>query len=131
VFVGHFAVGFAAKKFAPRISLALLLAAPLFLDLLWPLSLLLGWEHVRIDPGSTRFTPLNLYDYPWSHSLLMACLWATAFSITRLRATGQALSRSRLAWSATGCSTGSPPWAPLFPAVNSVPQPDRELPSHG
>jgi membrane-bound metal-dependent hydrolase YbcI (DUF457 family) len=81
LFAGHFAVGFAAKKFAPRTSLAVLLAAPLFPDMLWPLFLLLGWEHVRIDPGNTRFTPLDLYDYPWSHSLLMASLWATGFAL--------------------------------------------------
>jgi LexA-binding, inner membrane-associated putative hydrolase len=81
VFIGHFAVGFAAKKFAPRASLTPLLAAPLFLDMLWPVFLLLGWEHVRIAPGDTQFTPLDLYDFPWSHSLLMACVWATAFSV--------------------------------------------------
>ena len=81
MFVGHFAVGFAAKRFAPRTSLALLLAAPLFLDMLWPPFLLLGWEHVRIDPANTRFTPLDLYDYPWSHSLLMACVWASGLAV--------------------------------------------------
>jgi membrane-bound metal-dependent hydrolase YbcI (DUF457 family) len=81
MFIGHFAVGFAAKKFAPRASLAPLLAAPLFLDLLWPILVLLGWEHVRIDPGNTRYTPLDLWDYPWSHSLLMSIVWATAFAL--------------------------------------------------
>jgi membrane-bound metal-dependent hydrolase YbcI (DUF457 family) len=81
MFIGHFAVGFAAKKFTPRASLAILLAAPLFSDILWPVFLLLGWEHVRIDPGNTRYTPLDLYDYPWSHSLLMNAIWATAFSL--------------------------------------------------
>jgi hypothetical protein len=29
-----------------------LLAAPLFLDLLWPVFLLSSWEQERIDPGS-------------------------------------------------------------------------------
>ena len=81
MFIGHFAVGFAAKKFAPRTNLALLIAAPCFLDLLWPFFLLLGWEHVRIDPGNTRFTPLDLYDFPWSHSLLMSVVWATVFAL--------------------------------------------------
>jgi membrane-bound metal-dependent hydrolase YbcI (DUF457 family) len=81
MFIGHFAVGFASKKFAPRTNMALLLAAPCFLDLLWPFFLLLGWEHVRIDPGNTRFTPLDLYHYPWSHSLLMSIVWATLFSL--------------------------------------------------
>lgn len=84
MFIGHFAVGFAAKKFAPRASLAPLLAAPLFLDLLWPVFLLLGWEHARIDPGNTRYAPIDLYDFPWSHSLLMSVVWATAFALIYL-----------------------------------------------
>jgi uncharacterized membrane protein (GlpM family) len=79
MFIGHFAVGFAAKKFAPRSSEAVLLTAPLLADLLWPVFLLLGWEQVRIDPGNTRFTPFDFVSYPWSHSLLMLCVWATAF----------------------------------------------------
>ena len=81
MFIGHFAVGFAGKKFAPRTSVALLIAATQFSDLLWPIFLLLGWEHVRIAPGDTRYTPLDLYDFPWSHSLLMVAVWATAFAL--------------------------------------------------
>jgi membrane-bound metal-dependent hydrolase YbcI (DUF457 family) len=81
MFIGHFAIGFAAKKFAPRSSLAVLLAAPLFSDMLWPVFLLLGWERARIDPDNTRFTPLDLTYYPWSHSLLMCIVWATAFAL--------------------------------------------------
>jgi membrane-bound metal-dependent hydrolase YbcI (DUF457 family) len=57
MFIGHFAVGFAAKRFAPRSSEAVLLAAPLLADMLWPVFLLLGWEQVRIDPGNTRYRP--------------------------------------------------------------------------
>jgi hypothetical protein len=87
MFIGHFAVGFAAKKFAPRASVAILLAAPVFSDMLWPVFLLLGWEHVRIDPGNTRFTPLDLAYYPWSHSLLMTIVWATAFAAIYHRVT--------------------------------------------
>ena len=79
MFIGHFAVGFAAKRLAPRSSEAVLLSAPLLADILWPVFLLLGWEQVRIDPGNTRFTPFDFVSYPWSHSLLMLCVWATAF----------------------------------------------------
>ena len=81
MFIGHFAVGFAAKKFAPRTNLAILIAAPIFLDMLWPFFLLLGWEQVRIAPGNTRFTPFDFVSYPWSHSLLMSIVWATAFGL--------------------------------------------------
>ncbi|MGD0135173.1 MAG: metal-dependent hydrolase [Bryobacteraceae bacterium] len=99
MFIGHFAVGFAAKRFAPRSSEAVLLAAPVLADMLWPVFLLLGWEQVRIDPGNTRYTPLDFVSYPWSHSLLMLCVWASAFggiyyAITRCRA-GYAITRYR------------------------------------
>ena len=79
MFLGHFAVGLAAKRATPQVSLGLLLAAPLLLDLLWPVFLLLGIESVRIDPGNTAVTPLDLHDYPYSHSLVMALGWSLAF----------------------------------------------------
>jgi len=75
MFIGHFALGFAAKPAVPRVSLAMLLAAALFADILWPVLVLLGIEQVRIAPGYTAFTPLEFVSYPWSHSLLMLCLW--------------------------------------------------------
>jgi membrane-bound metal-dependent hydrolase YbcI (DUF457 family) len=79
VFIGHNAVGFASKQPAPRASLGVLMAAPMLPDLLWPIFLLLGIEHVRIEPGATRWTPLDFYDYPWSHSLLMVVVQALLF----------------------------------------------------
>ncbi len=74
--LGHPAVGFASKRAAPRVPLAWLIAAPLWLDLIWPVFLLLGIETVRIDPGNTAVTPLDLHDFPWSHSLLMSLVWS-------------------------------------------------------
>lgn len=62
--------------------MAALLGATMFLDLLWPIFLLLGWEQVRIDPGNTRFTPLDFVHYPWSHSLVMSAVWATALALS-------------------------------------------------
>jgi len=79
MFIGHFAVGYALKRKVPKASLGTLLAAPLLLDLLWPLALLAGLESVRIDPGNTVVTPLDLHDYPYTHSLLMAVVWSALF----------------------------------------------------
>ncbi len=79
MFIGHFALGIAAKKIAPKTSLGALMLSVGFVDVLWPYFLLLGWEHVRIDPGNTAFTPLDLYDYPYSHSLAMGIVWAFVF----------------------------------------------------
>jgi hypothetical protein len=78
--IGHFAIGFASKKFAPQTSLGVLMAAPMLLDLLWPVFLLMGWERVRIVPGITAFAPLDLEFMPYSHSLLMSVVWALLFA---------------------------------------------------
>jgi len=78
MFIGHFAVAFGAKRYAPRVQLAWLTACVALADLLWTIFLLLGWEHARIAPGDTAFTPFDLYDYPWSHSLLMLTVWGIA-----------------------------------------------------
>jgi len=79
MFIGHFAVGFAAKRAAPRASLGTYVAAATFLDILWPVLLLLGFEQVRIAPGVTAFSPFDFVSYPWSHSLVMAAVWSFVF----------------------------------------------------
>ena len=79
MFLGHYGVGLASKKIEPRASLGTYAMAAVFLDLLWPVFLLLGLEHVKIDPGNTVVTPLNFYDYPYSHSLLMSVVWSLLF----------------------------------------------------
>src|SRR5512141_877341 len=81
MFIGHYAVGFAAKRAEPRISLGTLVLAASFLDLLWPALLLAGLEHVRIDPGNTPFTPLDFYDYPISHSVPGVVAWSVLVAL--------------------------------------------------
>ncbi len=81
MFIGHFGVALAAKRIAPRTSLALLVLAAEFLDLIWPIFLLLGLEHVRVVPGITKVQPFDFYDYPYSHSLTMALRWALAVGL--------------------------------------------------
>jgi hypothetical protein len=81
MFLGHYAIGLASKKAVPNLSLGTLFLAAQLVDLLWPFFLLLGLEHVRIDPGNTAITPLDFYDYPITHSLLGAALWSCAFGL--------------------------------------------------
>ena len=82
MFIGHFGVALAAKRVAPKTSLGTLILAAQFLDFLWAFFLLRGIEHVRIAPGFTRVSPLDFTDYPISHSLLMATVWALLFGGT-------------------------------------------------
>lgn len=79
MFIGHYAVGFGSKKAEPKISLGTYFMAVNFLDLIWPVFLLSGLEHVKIEFGNTPMTPLSFYDYPWSHSLLMSIVWSVVF----------------------------------------------------
>ena len=80
MFIGHFGVALAAKKVAPRTSLGTLVMAAQFVDLIWPIFLLLGMERVIIAPGTTVVTPLDFINYPLSHSLLADFGWAFLFA---------------------------------------------------
>jgi hypothetical protein len=79
MFLGHFGLGFGAKKAAPALSLGTLFLASQFADLLWPTLLLLGIERVEIEPGATAITPLNFVSYPYSHSLVALSVWGAVF----------------------------------------------------
>jgi len=79
MFIGHFALGFAAKRWTPRVSLAVLFGAAQLADLLWPALVALGIEEVRIDPGNTASTPLDFVSYPYSHSLAALVVWGILF----------------------------------------------------
>lgn len=79
MFIGHFGVGLAAKKIDSKPSLGTLFLASQFIDLLWPLFLLMGIEKVQIEPGNTAMTPLNFISYPYSHSLFGVFVWAILF----------------------------------------------------
>lgn len=88
MFIGHHAVAFGAKKFAPTVSLGMLFLACQLADLIWPNLVLLGIETVEIEPGITVMTPLDFVHYPYSHSLLATVLWsvllaAVYWSLTR------------------------------------------------
>jgi hypothetical protein len=54
MFIGHYGVALAAKRASPHTSLGTLIFAAQFLDLIWPILLLLGIEHVRIAPESQK-----------------------------------------------------------------------------
>ena len=86
-FVGHFAIGFGAKRWAPKTSVGTLMFAALLADLLVFVFVAVGIEHISIRPGITRVNALNLYDFAWSHSLMMGGVWgaliAAIYFLTR------------------------------------------------
>ena len=81
MFIGHFGLGFAAKRAAPRASLGTLILACQLADILWPTFVLLGLESFEIRPGTTTVTPLDFTRYPWSHSLVALIAWGVLFAL--------------------------------------------------
>ncbi len=88
MFIGHFALGMAGKRAAPKVSLPVLFLAAQFADMLWPVLVAAGIETVKIDPGNTKYTPLDFVNYPWSHSLLMLCIWGLVLGMVYRLNTG-------------------------------------------
>jgi membrane-bound metal-dependent hydrolase YbcI (DUF457 family) len=79
MFIGHYAMGLAAKRLAPRTSLGTLFVAPTLADLLWPVFLLLGWEQARMVADPNPFLNLWLDHIPISHSLVALLAWGMLF----------------------------------------------------
>jgi membrane-bound metal-dependent hydrolase YbcI (DUF457 family) len=80
MYIGHFALAFGAKKYAPQVSLGVLFLACQLADLVWPNLVLLGLETVEIEPGITAMVPMNFVHYPYSHSLLALLVWSVVFA---------------------------------------------------
>lgn len=78
MFVGHYAVALALKKFEKRVSLGILFLAVQFVDILFMPFVLLGIERMNIVPNFTQSTHFELEYMPYTHSLLGSATWAAA-----------------------------------------------------
>ena len=87
MFIGHYALGLASKRASDPPSLAMTFLAVEFLDLIWPIFVLLGYESFQIEEGITKITPIDFSNYPYSHSLLMALIWSMLFGVVYFMAT--------------------------------------------
>lgn len=76
MFIGHFAIAFAAKKVSPKSSLGTLILAAEWIDLIFPVLVLAGLEHAGIKEEANAFLRLDLTDYPISHSLVAVLGWS-------------------------------------------------------
>jgi len=64
MYLGHFAMGLAAKPVAPKASLGILLVATQVLDILYPIFLIAGASYIGASP--------------WDHGLVMTLVWSVA-----------------------------------------------------
>lgn len=79
MFIGHYGPAFGAKAALRRVPLWVYFIAVQWLDVVWSSLVLLGVEKVRIVPGFTQGSPLDLYFMPYTHGLIGALILSALF----------------------------------------------------
>jgi membrane-bound metal-dependent hydrolase YbcI (DUF457 family) len=80
MFIGHYAPAFIAATHRKAPPLAVLMVGTQLIDFGFFSFALMGIEHFRMVPGITASNWLDLYDMPYTHSLLGTCVWAAGFA---------------------------------------------------
>lgn len=81
MFVGHYSAAFVAAAHPKAPKLGTLFVAAQLVDIGFFSFVLAGVEHMRLTPGITAMNNMDLYDMPWTHSLVGALGWALAFGL--------------------------------------------------
>lgn len=76
MFVGHYGPSFGLRRASGGVPLWVLFIAVQFVDVLWSILVMAGVEKVRITPGFTAASPLDLYYMPYTHSLAASVAWS-------------------------------------------------------
>ena len=84
MFIGHYGPALAAKPIVKPIPLWLLFAAVQWLDVCWSALVLSGVEKVRVVPGFTEGSALDLYFMPYTHGLIGALILSFVFGVIAL-----------------------------------------------
>ena len=81
MFIGHYAPALLAATHPKAPGLGTLFVAGQLVDFGFFGLAITGIENFRITPGITVMNPLDLYDMPYTHSLLGSSLWALGFAL--------------------------------------------------
>jgi membrane-bound metal-dependent hydrolase YbcI (DUF457 family) len=88
MFIGHYSASLLARSARPEVPLWVWVGAAQFLDILWSIFMMTGFERAEADPAVTE--GLAFIYYPYSHSLAASALWALLV--------GLAASALRVSW---------------------------------
>jgi hypothetical protein len=80
VFIGHWAPALAVAARRKTPSIATLFVAGQLIDWAFFALVLIGVEHMRFSPGISAMNPMDLYDMPYTHSLLGSMGFAAVFA---------------------------------------------------
>ncbi len=81
MFVGHYSAALVAAAHPKAPKLGTLFVAAQLVDIGFFSFVLAGVEHMRLTPGITVMNNMDLYDMPWTHSLVGTLGWALAFGL--------------------------------------------------
>lgn len=80
MFIGHYSAAFAAAALPKAPNLGTLFVAAQLVDIAFFAFVPLGIEAMRIAPGTSVMNPMDLYQMPYTHSLVGTWLWAAGFA---------------------------------------------------
>ncbi len=81
MFIGHYGVSLVAAARPRSPGLGTLFVAAQLIDIAFFSFLLIGIEHMRLVPGATASNAMDLYDLPYTHSLIGTLVWAAGFAL--------------------------------------------------
>lgn len=73
--IGHFAIGFAARRAGPKVSLGIWLIATWLLDIMYFIFAFAGIESLE------NISKPGVVPTPWSHGLFMALIWSAVAAL--------------------------------------------------
>lgn len=79
MFIGHWSASLVAATHKDAPSLPVLFIAAQLVDWAFFLFVMVGIESMRITPGISVMSPMDLYHMPYTHSLLGSAVWAAGF----------------------------------------------------
>jgi hypothetical protein len=80
MFIGHYSAALVAAAHPKAPKLGTLFVAAQLVDIGFFSFVLMGVEHMRIVPGMTATNAMDLYDMPFTHSLIGSLVWAAVFA---------------------------------------------------
>ena len=81
MFIGHWAPALAVAAKRQRPGLGTLFIAAQLVDWAFFVFVLLGIEKMRLNPGISAVSPLDLYFMPYTHSLVGALVWGSGTTV--------------------------------------------------
>src|SRR5690349_1331884 len=120
--VGHVAVGLAAKRVEPSVSIGTTVTAAMLADLLWCLFWATGLEQVRIAPalGAANYFIPERVDL--SHSLAMDVVWAALFGLLSAWRSGRRAAWLLVAVVLSHWALDAVSWRPFLPLAPGLPE---------